>query len=273
MYAQEKETNFRWIYKFLSSCCPEPLPSSSLADVALEYELAAIGQFAELAHGSVSPTFVWANLETLLRPTYPLEGCTELGGSRLLKTFIGNVAKLQAYIAHRPEQRQIVVAFSGTSDLRQALHDLNALPKPFPYDRRQSKQHQIAKVHRGFWKMYTGLRTKALEGLGEALQQLGNEVGEVIITGHSLGGAMASFFLLDLLQLRDADCPSWWPPHELTLTLATFGSPRAGNMAFANFYQLAADAYRSRHGQDRLREYAVRAFNDGVSTQLPLYLS
>ena len=268
MYALEKDENFRWIYKLLASRFPEPLPPSALVDASIEHELATIGQFAELAHGSVSPPFVWANLEALMRERYPLEGYTELRGSRLLETFVGNVANLQGYMAHRPAQKQLVVAFSGTSALCQVRHELNICLVPHPDLRHESRG---AKVHAGFFGLYTGLRTMVMGGLRRALLDLEGEVEEVIVTGHSLGGVMACFCLLDLLRLGDSE--DWWSPQRLTLKLATFGSPRLGNMTFVQAYKMVAANFRLTYGEDKLKEYAVRGYNDGTWILSRMYAS
>lgn len=261
MYALEREENFRWIFKLLASRFPYPLTHSAMADTSLQSELASIGQFAEVAHGSVQPEFIWQNLEALIRESYPLEGYTALSGSRLLDVWTGDVAKLQAYVAYRPSQRQLVVAFSGTTNLNQVLHELNVRLVPHPH-----LQHEYAgkaKVHAGFWKIYSGLRTRTLESLKKAALGLEGVVDEVVVTGHSLGGVMSSLFVLDLLAVQESGHWQWHSPHSMKIKLMTFGAPRLGNRIFAQAYRAAATDHRLRHGEDCLKDYAVRGFNDG----------
>ena len=60
---------------------------------------------------------------------------------------------------------------------------------------------------------------------------------ELVLTGHSLGGASAAC-LADLLRARFPD-----------LTLVTFGAPRPGNRAFRERMK-NLEQYRYRHGND-----------------------
>lgn len=67
-------------------------------------------------------------------------------------------------------------------------------------------------VHRGFWKAYSSLRETIVEWVGKQQEPA------LVITGHSLGAAMAT---LMAAQHPHAD-------------LVTFGSPRVGTTAFAD---------------------------------------
>ncbi|KHG24732.1 Lipase [Gossypium arboreum] len=49
---------------------------------------------------------------------------------------------------------------------------------------------------------------------------------DIMVTGHSMGGAMASFCALDLVVNHEAK----------SVQVITFGQPRIGNAAFASFY-------------------------------------
>ena len=273
MYALEKEDNFRWIYKLLASRFPHPLTSSALSHPDILYQLASIGQFAELAHGSLSPSFIWENLDALMQPSYPLEEYTDLSGSVLLETFLGDVAKLQGYIAYKPSQRQLILAFSGTSSLAQTLRELDARLVPHPYFQRTAQGVSTSttksnpSVHAGFWRLYSGLGSKAMDALRKALISPNRIVDEVVITGHSLGGVISSFFLLDLLTLDQSSSTSqWWKPQQLTIKLATFGAPRMGDSSFAQAFSVIVEKFKSAYGRDRLTEYAVRGFNDGTTS-------
>lgn len=97
------------------------------------------------------------------------------------------------------------VVFRGTQAdrFRDLLTDLKFWPRTW-------EDH--GRVHRGFLAAYLSLR----ESLGDALRDLKIAEDRLVVTGHSLGAAMAT--------LMACEFPG--------ATLITFGSPRAGNKAF-----------------------------------------
>jgi pimeloyl-ACP methyl ester carboxylesterase len=245
VYALEKTENFRWVANIFATPSPRILTSLDLAPLDLQLKLADIGQFAEVAHGSLSPEFIWKNMERLLQPYFPLEGYNALAGSELVSSFRGTVAGLQGYIAR--QSNTLVIAFSGTSNAAQSLRNIDARLIGYPGGGGRS-------VHAGFWKMYNGIRALALAGLGEALRQ--HEVHELILTGHSMGAAMCYLLALEALEGNLAEnTPPILSSTSVTLTLAVFGSPRVGNLALAQHWRSVV--------ADRIREYSVKAYNDG----------
>uniref|UniRef100_R7W2M2 Lipase n=1 Tax=Aegilops tauschii TaxID=37682 RepID=R7W2M2_AEGTA len=83
-----------------------------------------------------------------------------------------------------------------------------------------------AKVHSGFFSSYnnTILRLAITSAVHKARKTYG-DIG-VIVTGHSMGGAMAAFCALDLaIKLRSDN-----------VQLMTFGQPRVGNAVFASYF-------------------------------------
>ncbi|KAF3330277.1 lipase-like protein [Carex littledalei] len=98
-----------------------------------------------------------------------------------------------------------------------------------------------AMVHHGFYTAYqsTVLRPAILS----ALQNIKNIYGNIsiIVTGHSMGGALASFCALDLA----VNCG------EKDVQLMTFGQPRIGNAVFATcFNERIPKAIRLTHQND-----------------------
>lgn len=254
VYASEKMENFRWASRIFGKHSSHTLTSSDLAPIELQEELAEIGQFAELAHGHLSPEFIWKHMDILRQPDFPLDGYDALPTSRLLSTFHGTVSNLQGYVAYRADRKQLVVAFSGTSSFSQILHNMEAFLTRYPYGSGCS-------VHAGFWKMYNGLRTVALEHLAKA--QLDYEVEEIVFTGHSLGAVMCCLLALDVMtdDFKAESVPGSSTP--LPLKLVLFGSPSFGNSALAQYWEHTVSSYQRRHGERSVNEYSVRAFNDG----------
>jgi hypothetical protein len=76
-------------------------------------------------------------------------------------------------------------------------------------------------VHTGFWDAFRGVKFPVLRTVQEQLRR--HPGYSVVATGHSLGGAVATFAGA---YLRKAD---------IATDIYTYGSPRAGNAAFASF--------------------------------------
>ncbi|OIV95794.1 hypothetical protein TanjilG_20244 [Lupinus angustifolius] len=81
-------------------------------------------------------------------------------------------------------------------------------------------------VHRGFYTAYhnTTIRPAILDAVERAKKFYGDV--HIIVTGHSMGGAMAAICALDLTVNL----------HEKNVQVMTFGQPRFGNSAFASLY-------------------------------------
>lgn len=76
------------------------------------------------------------------------------------------------------------------------------------------------KIHSGFWKSWSSIRTGMLSSLTKA-QNLCPSC-KIVLTGHSLGGAMATLAAKEIVASGKQ------------VTLVTFGSPRIGNDKFAS---------------------------------------
>lgn len=142
------------------------------------------------------------------------------------------------------------MGISGTKTLTQVIYDLRSLMCAHPSGR--------GKAHTGFWAMYQGLEAPLLEALRKGLDE--HDVQKIAFTGHSMGGAIAYFLVLDIItdaSLLDRALPP--------ITLAAFGSPRAADQGLANYWHEAASDYRTAHGEQSLLEYSVKAYNDGMS--------
>ena len=181
------------------------------------------------------------------------------------------------------EKKRIVVSFRGTCAPIDLLTDASLVQDAW-VDGEDVSDQTIPKVHHGF-------RT-SLNSISRRLKELilavpnGADIGEfdMYITGHSLGGALATLFTADIAefgmdagralpQLEPAE--PWWkgvarvviggdqgdlesasPPRPKSLRLYNFGSPRVGNVAFSDLFErLQAEgkvdcAYRVVNGED-----------------------
>ena len=253
MYASEQTENFRFVAKLLAVQSSHTLTSEDLASNDLQCELAEIGQFAEVAHGTVSPEFIWENMESLQQPSFPLDGYDALRGSELISAFRGTVAELQVYIAYRPSTKQLMVAFSGTSSISQTFRNIDARLVAYP-----GREH--CAVHAGFWRLYSGVRSRVLSELDKAVSKYAVE--EIVSTGHSMGAVMCHLFALDVMEVDTAeDSFQTRPSITVPLKLALFGSPRLGNQALQEHWRRVVATHNAR-GQS-VKEYSVRCYNDG----------
>lgn len=120
---------------------------------------------------------------------------------------------VQAYLARIDDA--IIIAFRGTepSYLRNWILDLDAIKAQYPDNEEKSL------VHKGFLDAYKSLSPEIMKYVAAH-----SDAVHVSITGHSLGGAMATLCHVDLARA--------FPP--LKLALYTFGSPRVGNDYFVD---------------------------------------
>lgn len=124
----------------------------------------------------------------------------------------------QALVAR--EGSRVIVAFRGTEPtaIEDWLVDADfMLEAPAPGDYVDPERGAGAEVHGGFHG-----------ALSSVIDRVGAQIGsapQVMLCGHSLGGALAALCFARMLRQ---------PTDELAhLTLCTFGAPRVGNRAFA----------------------------------------
>ena len=146
----------------------------------------------------------------------------------------------------------LIVSFKGTSSFENVMTDLNFL-KSFHPPRRTapittswglSLIHVPVRVHTGFLEAWTtdAYDAKLVERVGEILTELGGpQVVTFMVTGHSLGGALAT--------LASHAFKTAFPASQITCY--TYGQPRVGNRPFAYEYnKLVPDHFAVINGQD-----------------------
>eukprot|EP00854_Cymbomonas_tetramitiformis_P002630 gene2630-3395_t len=128
-------------------------------------------------------------------------------------------------------ETRVVVAFRGTveSSIKNWAENLDVWSTN-PY-----KEFPDVYVHGGFYNSYQhALRAQ----IHAALDNISVDV-PVIVTGHSLGGAIATVCAFDLAQTRKV------------AAVYTYGQPRVGNFDFAHKYkELVPNHFRVTHNQD-----------------------
>ncbi|KAJ8623158.1 hypothetical protein MRB53_031687 [Persea americana] len=130
---------------------------------------------------------------------------------------------LQAFVGVAQDLNSIVIAFRGTQEhsIQNWIEDLFWKQLDLNYPGMPD-----AMVHYGFYSAYhnTTLRPRVLLAVQRA-KELYGDLG-IMVTGHSMGGAMASFCALDLAVNQG----------EHNVQVMTFGQPRVGNSIFASYF-------------------------------------
>ena len=123
---------------------------------------------------------------------------------------------LFGYIA---ERGSLFVAYRGSSNIQNWIDNVQI---------RQESPYQDASVgvEHGMYSLYASLRVDVRSILNNMVAKYGTH--RLLITGHSLGGALATLTTFDLLY---AKAPF------LVSDLITFGSPRVGNERFAQYFE------------------------------------
>jgi len=115
------------------------------------------------------------------------------------------------------KQSRLVVAFRGTEYFKDWLDDFDFAPAPY------SAIPGRGTVHQGFQVVYEAVR----ENLRKLVQSKAPGCKELLITGHSLGGALAALSAPDLLNDVAAN---------LAPIVYTWAEPRVGHPDFVRLF-------------------------------------
>lgn len=126
--------------------------------------------------------------------------------------FNDEVLDIQVY-ARETEEGGVRFVFRGTDSLTDWKSDFNIIKRVW------HRHPDCGKVHGGFLKIYETAR--------DFLVNRAEGARKIEITGHSLGGAVATLAAFDLAR-EGGD-----------VEISTFGSPRVGNKTFAKCYNKA----------------------------------
>lgn len=155
----------------------------------------------------------------------------------------------QVWISRSASEREVVVAFRGTEQVKwkDFVSDANLIPQTLDVERtgaidlgigsipvpfKSFKKSQETMVHSGFLNAYDSVKVKVLTLVDQLTAGASPErPWRVFVTGHSLGGALATLCAYELTGRTPKTGPG-----SLEVSMYTFGAPRVGNLAFARAF-------------------------------------
>ncbi|EGD73651.1 hypothetical protein PTSG_05361 [Salpingoeca rosetta] len=144
-----------------------------------------------------------------------------LTGIQRFSKYVEAASDTHAYLGVDHINEQIVVVFQGTKDTTQEWEDMDAA-KVTPEFKSQPPD---VLVHQGFLLGYESIRKELMNAITKKTKKY--PTYEVLVTGHSLGGALATLCTVDIATLLQS----------VTVHMYTFGQPRVGNFDFVEFFK------------------------------------
>jgi triacylglycerol lipase len=120
--------------------------------------------------------------------------------------------------------RTAFVSFRGTSDIEDWVADIDVIPQNY------LPVKGFGKVHSGFQDVYELVRKSIAANLATATAGC----DQILITGHSLGAALAVLAAPDIFRSM--------PPNEIEPRLITFAGPRVGLGDFVAAFNAAIES-------------------------------
>lgn len=134
------------------------------------------------------------------------------------------------FVALDPTNQLIVVAFRGTHSFANWLTNLK-------FRKVDTKLCPGCTAHRGFWQSWLDSRAAVLDSIKTLAAA--NPTYQLVVTGHSLGGAIAT---LATAELRIV--------HGYKVDLYTYGAPRVAGPELSDFISGQGGNYRVTHTND-----------------------
>jgi predicted lipase len=144
--------------------------------------------------------------------------CATCDTENILEDKIENNGEL-IIIGYNKPTNSVFIGFRGSSNIQNWISNIQIV-FTHPYE-----DSTIA-VSDGFYKLYMSFREQLLEKIQIVTKKY--DINNVFITGHSLGGALATLCAFDIMY------------NELPYTISqhiTFGSPRVGNNVFFYYFK------------------------------------
>ncbi|KAI3886502.1 hypothetical protein MKX03_036001 [Papaver bracteatum] len=178
---------------------------------------------------------------------------TSLGQQSFIKSEFEKICFLdnestdtQVAVWRDTSRKRLIIAFRGTEQVRwkDLRTDLMLAPAGLNPERIGGDFKQEIQVHSGFLSAYDSVRNKLMSIIKLSIGFEDDSVeGEpkwhIYVTGHSLGGALATLLALELSSSQMAKHGA------IYMTMYNFGSPRVGNRRFVDIYnEKVKDSWR-----------------------------
>ena len=124
----------------------------------------------------------------------------------------------QVVIGYNIDYDTTFVGFRGSANTQNWIDNLH-VAQIQPYD------NTNISVEKGFYNLFMSLENDIIEEINDVSTKY--KTSKLLITGHSLGGALSTLLAFDLLYVRNSD---------MAIQLITFGSPRVGNEDFVSIF-------------------------------------
>ena len=132
------------------------------------------------------------------------------------------------------ENNKIIISFRGSSNIHNWLDNIQ-FGHIYPY-----KNYPEVSVDKGFYKAYSYVRDDINKFVQE--QIISHPSYHILITGHSLGGALSTMAAFESIYLENIKSEN--------IELLTYGSPRLGNQEFKQYMQKMVFSWRTTHNYD-----------------------
>ncbi|KAK9455065.1 Alpha/Beta hydrolase protein [Dipodascopsis uninucleata] len=183
----------------------------------------------------------------IVAPFNCTRACDFFTSFELVKEFSSDTQRssCSGYVALDHYHHRIIISFRGTHSVADIVTDLVYLQDSYvPYHVGGTRKPTCnnCNVHRGFLRSYIETQEQIRDIVAELIGKY-PDYG-VLVTGHSLGGAIATLVGVEMALM---DVPN--------LKVVTLGAPRVGNSNFADFFDLlfsfpANSAVRVTHKND-----------------------
>ena len=221
-----------WLMAVLSELAYTPFDQDDDSSIlSLAQELAQLTDQDEIAERLKGLAALLASARggaTAAQDNAPLREALAAGGFALKGVLFHAGTDTQGYVAaRRPGDGpgMAVLAFRGTQQVKDWLTNLDAVTTPVT----SSHGDTLGDVHKGFKQAYCAVHDR----IGELL--IGDEDLPLFITGHSLGGALATL-------------ATWYLRGDSLAACYTFGAPRVGNAGLMDRFR--TPIYRIVNGVD-----------------------
>ncbi|KNE66338.1 hypothetical protein AMAG_19389 [Allomyces macrogynus ATCC 38327] len=155
------------------------------------------------------------------------------------------------YVAYNAARNSVMVAFRGSSNVANWIDNLEFGKIAYPFTVPATFKSK-PKVHKGFVDAYNEVRPILLQALATAKSRY--PTAQITITGHSLGGAIATLAAADIAALGMVAASR--------VKLTVFNSPRVGTSEFSDLVGSLNLAHVARYVEE----------NDIVSHLPPTFL-